>query len=243
MATTTNYSWSTPDDTALVKDGASAIRTLGSSVDTTVKALNPETTLGDLAYRSSTANVKTRLGLGTAGQVLQVNSGATAPEWATASSGGMTLISTTSLTGSGVTISSIPATYRDIRLVAINVDLTSDTTMCFRFNADINANRHSNATSLSATDSFLASYSDWCPSVDNTVTTNLFIADIPEYANTTSWKTASFFCIAPNSSTPANWQTNMAFGVYNQTPAISSLNIFPLAGTFTSGTAYLYGVK
>jgi hypothetical protein len=39
--------------------------------------------LGDIAYRSSTANVKTRLGLGTAGQVLTVNSGATAPEWAT----------------------------------------------------------------------------------------------------------------------------------------------------------------
>ena len=36
MAITTNYSWSTPDDTALVKDGASAIRTLGSSVDTTL---------------------------------------------------------------------------------------------------------------------------------------------------------------------------------------------------------------
>jgi hypothetical protein len=81
MATTTNYGWTTPDDTALVKDGASAIRTLGSSVDTTTKALNPETTLGDISYRSSTANVKTRLGLGTAGQVLTVNSGATAPEW------------------------------------------------------------------------------------------------------------------------------------------------------------------
>ena len=85
MATTTNYGWTTPDDTALVKDGASAIRTLGSSVDTTTKNLNPETTLGDIAYRSSTANVKTRLGLGTAGQVLTVNSGATAPEWAAVS--------------------------------------------------------------------------------------------------------------------------------------------------------------
>jgi len=87
MATTTNYSFPTPDDTALVKDGASAIRSLGSAVDTTVKALNPETTLGDLAYRSSTANVKTRLGLGTAGQVLTVNSGATAPEWKDAAAG------------------------------------------------------------------------------------------------------------------------------------------------------------
>jgi hypothetical protein len=87
MATTTNYGWTTPDDTALVKDGASAIRSLGTSVDTTTKNLNPSTTLGDIEYRSSTANVNTRLPLGTAGQVLKVNSGATAPEWATDASG------------------------------------------------------------------------------------------------------------------------------------------------------------
>ena len=36
MATTTNYSWTTPDDTDLVKDGASAIRSLGTAIDTTV---------------------------------------------------------------------------------------------------------------------------------------------------------------------------------------------------------------
>lgn len=35
MATTTNYGWSTPDDTALVKNGASAIRSLGTAIDTT----------------------------------------------------------------------------------------------------------------------------------------------------------------------------------------------------------------
>ena len=33
MATTTTFGWTTPDDTALVKDGASAIRSLGSAVD------------------------------------------------------------------------------------------------------------------------------------------------------------------------------------------------------------------
>ena len=87
MATTTNYGWTTPDDTALVKDGASAIRTLGTSVDTTTKNLNPSTTLGDIEYRSSTANVNTRLPLGTAGQVLKVNSGATAPEWSSDNAG------------------------------------------------------------------------------------------------------------------------------------------------------------
>ena len=82
MATTTNYGWTTPDDTALVKDGAAAIRTLGSSVDTTTKALNPSTTLGDIEYRSSTANTNTRLPIGTSGQFLSVVGGV--PAWATA---------------------------------------------------------------------------------------------------------------------------------------------------------------
>jgi hypothetical protein len=43
------------------------------------------TTAGDVLYRNATVPV--RLGIGTAGQVLTVNSGATAPEWATPSSG------------------------------------------------------------------------------------------------------------------------------------------------------------
>lgn len=83
MATTTNYGWTTPDDTALVKDGASAIRTLGSSVDTSVKALNPGTTSGDLDYYTS-ATTKARIAKGTAGQIFTMNAGATAPEWQTA---------------------------------------------------------------------------------------------------------------------------------------------------------------
>jgi hypothetical protein len=82
MATTTNYSWTTPDDTDLVKDGAAAIRTLGSSADTTVKDLNPGTTAGDIDYYTS-STAKARVAIGTAGQVLKVNGGGTAPEWAT----------------------------------------------------------------------------------------------------------------------------------------------------------------
>jgi hypothetical protein len=37
MATTTNYGWTTPNDTDLVKNGANAIRTLGSAIDTTTE--------------------------------------------------------------------------------------------------------------------------------------------------------------------------------------------------------------
>ena len=86
MPNTTNYNWATPADTDLVKDGAAAIRTLGSSADTTVKNLNPGTTAGDIDYYTS-STAKARIAIGTAGQVLQVNAGATAPEWAAPAAG------------------------------------------------------------------------------------------------------------------------------------------------------------
>jgi hypothetical protein len=44
MATTTNFGWVTPDNTDLVKDGASAIRTLGSSIDSSMGDLKGGTT-------------------------------------------------------------------------------------------------------------------------------------------------------------------------------------------------------
>lgn len=120
MATTTNYSWTTPDDTALVKDGALAIRTLGSSVDTTVKNLNPETTLGDIAYRSSTANTNTRLAIGTTGQVLTVSGGV--PSWATPG-GGATYAIFTDKKASGVaggTFTSGAQRTRDLNTTQFN---------------------------------------------------------------------------------------------------------------------------
>jgi hypothetical protein len=116
MATTTNYGWDTPDDTDLVKDGAAAIRTLGSSVDTTTKNLNPQTTTGALAYRSATSNVNTALPIGTAGQLLAVNSGGTAPEWKTVPSGGKILQVVQGNTTTSTT--STTSTYIDSTLTA-----------------------------------------------------------------------------------------------------------------------------
>jgi hypothetical protein len=130
MATTTNYGWTTPDNTALVKDGASAIRTLGSSIDTTLKAQIdaqiPDallTTTGDTIYASG-ASTPARLGIGTTGQVLTVAGGV--PTWATAAGGySTTHISTTTLSGASTTISSIPTTYSTLLLYGYNLTLAS----------------------------------------------------------------------------------------------------------------------
>lgn len=54
MATTTNFGWETPDDTDLVKDGASAIRTLGGAIDTSLVDLKGGTTGQVLSKASNT---------------------------------------------------------------------------------------------------------------------------------------------------------------------------------------------
>jgi hypothetical protein len=54
MATTTAFGWQTPDDTSLVKDGAAAIRTLGSSIDTSMAELKGGTTGQVLSKTSNT---------------------------------------------------------------------------------------------------------------------------------------------------------------------------------------------
>ena len=137
MATTTNYSWSTPDDTALVKDGAAAIRSLGTAIDTTVfnnaGAAIAKTIVdakGDL-IAATAADTVARLAVGTTnGQYLAVNSStATGLEWQTPSAGGITLISdTVASSNSSLTLGSIPATYKELYLVWSGVYLSDNAT-------------------------------------------------------------------------------------------------------------------
>ena len=87
MATTTNYGWTTPDDTALVKDGAAAIRSLGSAVDTTMFTMVPKTTVdakGDI-IAGTADNTVARLAVGANNSVLTADSStATGLKWAAA---------------------------------------------------------------------------------------------------------------------------------------------------------------
>ena len=54
MATTTNFGWTTPDNTGYVKDGALAIRTLGNGIDTSLLDLKGGTTDQVLKKASAT---------------------------------------------------------------------------------------------------------------------------------------------------------------------------------------------
>ena len=228
-----------PTATDLVTDLPADFEVFGQAVDTTTKNLNPSTTLGDVEYRSATANTNTRLGIGSTGQVLTVAAGV--PSWATPTSGGMTLISTTTLTGASVTISSIPATYNDLILNIVNfIPATDGSRLLLRMNADATANRHS----TSASGAFGSTSFDFFENQDNAVSQSLWRVWLPNYANTTTWKLASNTGISNNETTSTNFAAiSFSLGKYNQTAAISSLQLFANSGNLTSGTVLLYGVK
>ena len=240
MATTTNYGWTTPDDTALVKDGASAIRTLGSSVDTTVKALSPGTTAGDVDYYTS-STAKARLAIGTTGQVLTVAGGV--PSWATPAAGGMTLLSTTTLSGASTTISSISQSYTKLLMMITNVNTSASTYLRLAPNGVTNLSSYYGPTDLSSFNAGENSY--YRISVGNiglTNTTDVFIVDIDFYSQTSYRKQISTTSAYYN-STFGGILGGFSNGTFNSTDAISSLVISLNSGTMSAGTVLLYGVK
>jgi hypothetical protein len=260
MATTTNYSWTTPDDTDLVKDGAAAIRTLGSSVDTTTKALNPSTTLGDIEYRSSTANTNTRLGIGTSGQVLTVAAGV--PSWATpAPGGGVTLISETSASAlSSISYTSL-GTYKQLLLVWSGLrHSATGSSFDVRFNNDSSGLYVRTAFTVDSTS--VTSDQAATTSAANISTGKFFgedvtganeIFDVAGYLYldnyTSSTKNKSYWgrFFYRKQSGPNNYSTDV-IGYYNSTSAITSLDVVRLSGsaTFTNQnntTIRLYGIQ
>ena len=137
MATTTNYSWSTPDDTALVKDGAAAIRSLGTAIDTTVfsnaGAAVAKATVdakGDL-IAGTADNTVARLAVGANNTVLTADSTeATGLKWATSSAGALFFITSASLGATTNVNNCFTSTYANY---LIQLNITSATT-----NADVN---------------------------------------------------------------------------------------------------------
>jgi hypothetical protein len=84
-----------------------------ANLDTTGMT-NPMTTTGDMVY-SSSGSTPARLGIGSTAQVLTVAGGI--PSWATPAGGGsLTLLSTTTLTGSSVSVTGISGSYTNLQI-------------------------------------------------------------------------------------------------------------------------------
>jgi hypothetical protein len=215
-----------------------------ANVDTTGMT-NPMTTTGDMIY-SSSGSTPARLGIGSTGNVLTVAGGV--PSWAApAGGGGMTLINTggTSLTGASVTIGSIPSGYVNLQLIVENfLPATNNNTLSVRVNNDSNANRHFINTAIQQENvSFNNTAWDLTGGGSNSASQTIIKLDIYGYANSTTWKMGQSNFLQNYHGGSSNMNIGIRQYGFNQTGAITSLVLFPGSGNFTSGTAYLYGVK
>jgi len=222
MATTTNFGWETPDDTDLVKDGAAAIRTALGGVDTSFVDLKG----------------------GTTGQLLSKASGSDLDySWVTVTSGALTLLSTTALTGSSVTVSSISQSYKNLRIYIKDVTSAAVGAVTLRLNG-VSTNVYTDHRIYYAAAGVQADFTTGSSlflnnANSNTAGTGKFAAliDIPRYTDT------SLIDVDIRSSgrdATAGILVSFNLGRFEAAAAITSVTI-NTASTFSTGTMYIYG--
>jgi hypothetical protein len=263
---TSNFGWQMPTNTDLVTDLPADFETFGQAVDTSLADLkggttgqvlkknsntdmdfvwsadsagmtNPMTTTGDTIY-SSSGSTPARLGIGSTGQVLTVAAGI--PSWATPSGGGgLTLISTVTLSGASTTLSSIPGTYKSLVLFGSGIYGSTNGEFVIKINGGTDTwHSYIDASTLSHT-----AQTAWKVSADKSINTGSlpfsFYGQIDNYAATSpAYKPVQSYGYAYNGSTQSAVST---FGGHRNTSAITSLE-FDASGDGT-GTILVYGVN
>jgi hypothetical protein len=208
---------------------------------------NPMTTTGDMIY-SSSGSTPARRAVGTTGQVLTVSGGV--PTWATpATAAGMTLISTTTLSGTSTTISGFASTYTNLVLFIYGIVNATDnvkiriapngSTNLFSYVRNSYLQTGSSATTAGAVGGYVMLNS--AANKLNTSSQNIFGATFSQYANASSYKGIQGFANYQDGNSTDALETFS--GYFETNTAITSLVITNDGGySFSAGTALLYGV-
>jgi hypothetical protein len=200
---------------------------------------SPLTTKGDV-YGFST--VDARIPIGANDTVLTADSTqALGLKWAApAAGGGMTLLTTHTLSGSTSTISSIAGTYKSLFGVIIGVTASGTSA-----NLQINPNASStitNAVFQEETTNY--AYTTWYLNVNNCKVSgglNCWSFTINNYASTTNHKPIQMS--GQFVQTDDSLNAIIAAGGIRTNSAITSLDFVNTGGTFSAGTVLLYGVN
>jgi hypothetical protein len=261
MATTTNYSWTTPDDTALVKDGAAAIRSLGTAIDSTVftnagnaVAKSVVDAKGDLIVGTADNTVARLASSGVNGEVLQVDtSTATGLKYgAVAAGANWSLLNTggTALTGAAtITVSGISGKDKIMILVS-DGKASAQSEIDFRFNGDTGNNYSGMGFIARGSGSFNANnftrYNNSNISVINFARQSNSSSDVVAGGititgcNASGLKAIQVAGAAQNFNSMDSTITYIGQGIYTGTSTISSVSILSSVGNFTAGTIFVY---
>ena len=229
--------------TGISGGGSSGAVTITNSMATAIDAK------GDLIIGTG-ADTFSKLGVGANGTVLTAASGeATGLSWATPAGGGMTLLSTTTLSGTATTISSISQDYKHLQLVIRQfIPSTDGLNLTLRFNGVTSASYTVFAGSTAANSMRDLAFNSTMIEIsgvgqDNATTNYLGILDIPDYTNTVTWKFCQLRELVNRYTDASRFSFANQFGFSNGTAAISSITIGTNVGTMSGGTVLLYGVK
>ena len=159
------------------------------------------------------------------------------------SSASYTQIASTSIAGSGTSISSIAGTYNKLVLVVQDwYPSTSGENLRLRFNSDSTASIYgqagvSNGTAYANSQNFIWGSYQGAVNSDNN---NFFVMEMENYSNTNSHKVATYAHYYLSGST--QMIDEGAFR-YKSTSAITSIDFASTSGNIGQGTAILWGVK
>ena len=230
-----------PSSTAVTLTGTQTLtnKTLTSPVIASVINNTLTSTTGDMIYASA-ANTPARLGIGSSAQVLTVASGV--PSWATpASSGGMTLLESGTLTGASVTTASLSGTYNELVVYLLSpFPATANENANIRFNGDTTTN-YANFSAAQAAAASISSSNKIEIASDIVEANGSVYLRIPQYAVTNFYKMVHIHYLSMKTTTTA--QSAIVQGIWKNTGAITTLTFLPGAGNWTSGTYKVYGVK
>ena len=168
----------------------------------------------------------------------------TSSSWGTVATGGMTLISTTTLSGTTTTISSIPSTYISLYIVFENMTSgTANTAMRYQFNSDTGSNYTYRSGSGSGTISKTA-YFGWDFGAYPYASSSPYNGSmtIQNYTATTNAKPVQSQFVVQGDVTPG-YSNQLVQGGYYGSSAISSMTVYTFASGTIGGTVKIYGVK
>ncbi len=222
--------------------GTSGTVTVTNSMATAIDAK------GDLVVGTG-ADTFSKLTVGANGTTLVADSAETTGlKWATpAAGGGITLLSTTTLSGSSTSVTGISSSYKDLRILLYGVNASSGGTLTIQLNGSNSVSYTNQVMRLTTAPILEQLYAgNWRLNgngLGSASASNCFALTVSNYANDGGSTVKPYFYFGGYTDDGPRSSPIFGGGYWEDTTAVSSFNVAIAAGSFSAGTIKVYGVN